>query len=151
MKPSSDAIALITNFEGFRSKPYLCPAGKWTIGYGHTHGVTPDMPEITMREAIDLLNDDLKSVAFAINSHVVGLITQSEFDALCSFVFNVGIGAFIRSTLLKKLNAGDVQGASEEFCRWIFSNGLEFEGLRRRREAEKMLFTRGWKKGGNNA
>lgn len=131
---------LIKEFEGCKLKAYKCPAGIWTIGYGHTG---PDVKEnlvITNYQAGALLVGDLQKFENAIKLLVRVPLSQNQFDALVSFVYNVGPKAFQDSTLLKKLNAGDYLGAAEEFLRWDKVNGKPLAGLTKRRKAERELF-----------
>ena len=143
MKASDNCIALIKRFEGYLNKPYLCPAGIPTIGFGTTaypsgKKVLLSDPPITMTEACFFLKNDLIRFENAINKAITVPITQHQFDALCSFVYNVGIGAFLDSTLLKKINAGEYAG--DEFLRWKKAGGKLLAGLTERRHAEKVLF-----------
>ena len=135
-------VSLIKEFEGLYLEAYLCPANKWTIGYGHTKTVRPGM-KITERGAEELLRQDLAWCEDAVRENVKVPLTQNQFDALVSFVFNVGEGAFKKSTLLKKLNAGDYEGAANELLRWTRGGGKVLKGLVRRREAERQLFLAG--------
>ncbi|HJC23183.1 MAG TPA: glycoside hydrolase family protein [Candidatus Eisenbergiella merdavium] len=145
---SQAGIDLITSFEGCRLTAYQDSVGVWTIGYGHTSGVYQGMT-ITEEEAIAFLRQDLKTAENAVNSYVTYAINQSQFDALVSFTFNVGTGNLSSSTLLKKLNAGDINGAANEFDKWIYAGGEVLEGLVRRRAAEKQMFLSGsWEGGG---
>ena len=139
MKISNRGIELIKKFEGLRLTAYRCMAGMLTIGYGHTHGVKPgDL--ITGRQAEKFLREDLRVAELTANTNVKTQLAQGQFDALVSFVFNVGAGNFVRSTLLRKLNAGDYDGAAAEFGRWIYAGQTELPGLIRRRAAERDLF-----------
>lgn len=139
MEISTNGLATIGDFEGCKLEAYKCPAGIWTIGYGHTKGVK-EGDRITQQEAIWLLRDDLRWVQNAIDKHVTAKLNQGQYDALASFIFNVGEFAFASSTLLKKLNAGDYAGAANEFLRWTKAKGRELPGLVRRRQHEKELF-----------
>lgn len=136
---SVGSTKLIREFEGLELKAYKCPAGVLTIGYGHTKAVTAGMV-ITESKAEELLREDLKWVEETINSKVVVGLTQNQYDALASFIYNVGSGAFAKSTLLRKLNAEDFVGASAEFKRWNKAGGKVLKGLVRRRKAEQELF-----------
>lgn len=141
MKPSSACVDLIKRFESFSARPYLCPAGVWTIGYGHTEGVTASSPPITEPEACDLLADDLAiHYAPGVERLLKVPVSQRQFDALVSFAYNVGVGALAESTLLKKLNAGFGDAAGREFLRWTKSKGRVLGGLVKRRAAEQALF-----------
>lgn len=139
MKTSTNGINLIKNFEGCRLTAYKCPAGVWTIGYGHTKGVKKGQ-KITKEQAVNILQDDLKTYENGVKKAVKIDLNQNQFDALVSFTYNVGLGAFRTSTLLKKLNKKDFTGASKEFPRWNKANGIVLKGLVKRREAEKILF-----------
>lgn len=137
---SQDGINLIKQFEGCALKAYKCPAGVWTIGYGHTKDVKEGLV-ITPDFAEQLLKQDLLSFEKEINTACSECsLTQNEFDALVSLVFNIGITFFKSSTLLKKLKAGDRAGAAKEFDRWIYAHGMPLNGLIRRRKAERALF-----------
>lgn len=143
MNPSGNCIDLIVRFEGCKLKAYRCPSGVWTIGYGHTHGVTEGM-EITKTQALAYLKTDVLSAANIVNALVRVGINQNEFDALTSFVYNVGSYHFSESTLLKKLNQGlNRHAVAAEFGRWVYSNKQLLQGLVKRREAETELFLRG--------
>ncbi|SEH24669.1 lysozyme [Magnetospirillum fulvum] len=131
---------IIRQCEGLRLKAYLCPAGKLTIGYGHTGPDVKTGMTITEEDANTLLSRDLVAAEKAIAGVVSVTITDNQFSALVSFVFNLGAGNFYGSTLLKKLNANDIFGAADEFPRWNKVNGQVLAGLTRRREAERTLF-----------
>ena len=114
MNTSTNGLALIKEFEGCKLDAYKCPANIWTIGVGHTKGVK-EGDRITESQALDLLREDMRWVENAIDKHVTAHLNQNQYDALASFIFNCGEFAFYSSTLLKKLNAGDYEGASNEF------------------------------------
>lgn len=139
MKIDINGLNLIKHFEGLWLRAYKCPANIWTIGYGHTTGVCPD-DVITEDQAISLLRKDIAESERAVNQYVHVPLTQNQFDALVSFVFNLGVGNFSTSTLLKKINAGDYDGAAREFGRWVNAGGKALPGLVRRRKAESALF-----------
>lgn len=139
MNIGKQGLDLIKQFEGLRLKAYKCPAGVWTIGYGHTKTVKP-YQVITEAEATKLLIKDLAWVEDAVDKHVTVFLNQPQYDALCSFVYNVGATAFRRSTLVRLLNAGDYEGAEQQFKRWNKAGGKVLKGLTRRREAERALF-----------
>ena len=139
MKTSDVGIELIKKYEGCYLKAYKCPAGVWTIGYGHTNGVKSGMV-ITKDQAVTYLKNDLITYERAVNSYVKVPLTQNQFDALVSFSFNCGTAALKHSTLLKKLNSGYYDGAANEFTKWNKSNGKVLNGLVRRRQEEKELF-----------
>jgi lysozyme len=139
-------IDLIKKFEGFRAKPYLCPAGKWTIGYGTTRNVTKELDEITIDQAEQLLLQDISFIESDIKKMVKVPLTENQLAALIAFAYNVGINALKNSTLLKKLNAFDRSGASSEFLKWDkYTNPKTgkkepLAGLTKRRQAEMQLF-----------
>lgn len=147
MTPSSRAIALIKEFEGYRDRAYLCPAGKWTIGFGHTGPDVTKNTTCTMEEALELLYNDLARFVRAVSNAVRVPLTQEQFDALVCFVYNVGTGAFYASTLLRMLNKGDYLGAADQLLRWnkatVRGRKVEVYGLTRRRTAERALFLEG--------
>lgn len=139
MKPSQACVDLVKEFEGFRPTAYLCPAGVWTIGYGTTENVDPG-DEVTEQEAEEMLMDDLLEASKAIDDLVDVELTQQQYDALTSFVYNVGRDAFRNSTMLRLLNAGDYDGAAKQFPRWNKGGGRVLAGLARRREVERQVF-----------
>lgn len=117
----------------------LLDGNPWTIGYGHTNGVRPG-DTCTEAQAEDWLQQDLSTAEFAVARNVTVPLSPSQFDALVSFTFNLGAGAFRSSTLLKKLNSGDYEGAAAEFPRWNKAQGRVLNGLIARRADEKDLF-----------
>lgn len=141
----SDAgLAIVKECEGLRLHAYPDPGTggePWTIGYGHTKGVKPG-DRITEQQALWYLRDDIADAERCVSEKVLATLTQNRFDALCSFVYNVGCGAFSKSTLLRKLNAGDPT-ASDEFGRWVKAGGKTLPGLVRRRALERDLFAKG--------
>lgn len=137
--PVEIAMDFIKSWEGERLDAYQCSAGVWTIGVGHTKGVKPN-DRITEGISKILFEQDLLAFKFEMLPLVKVEVTQGQFVALLSFVFNLGITSFKTSTLLKKLNQGDYVGASNEFLRWKFANGNVVKGLLNRRKAEKALF-----------
>lgn len=139
MKTSQKGIDLIKKFEGCRLTAYKCPAGVWTIGYGHTRGVKKGQ-RITQKQAESYLKSDLREYEKSVEKAVKVTLNQNQFDALISFTYNCGVAALQGSTLLKKLNAGDYKGASAEFPRWNKSSGRVLNGLKYRRKAERELF-----------
>lgn len=139
MKASVDAYELIKQFEGLRLEAYLCPAGIWTIGYGHTSDVSPNS-FITIQEADEYLHRDVASVEMQLNKLNLSL-SQCQWDAIVSFVFNVGIGNFKASTLLAKIRINpDDNSIMDEFLRWVYANGKVMRGLQKRRLAEMKLY-----------
>ncbi|MCW7764432.1 lysozyme [Photorhabdus luminescens] len=139
MQISEHGLAKLKGYEGCSLTAYRCPAGVWTIGYGHTRGVKPGNVT-TEAQAEQFLLDDLAPVYITIEHNVKVKLTQGQFDALCSFIFNCGASAFVRSTLLKKLNAGDYKGAADEFMRWNMAGGRVLPGLDARRASEQTMF-----------
>jgi len=140
MKLTPAGKKLIQEFEGLSLVAYKCPAGKLTIGYGHTGAdVTKDLV-ITATKAGEILEADIARFAFKIRPLIKYPINDNQFSALLSFAYNLGAGALAGSTLLKKLNSGDVKGAATEFGRWVFCGKDKLPGLVRRRAAEKALF-----------
>lgn len=139
MKVSQTGLDLIKRFEGLETKAYRCPAGILTIGYGHTTGVkegdncTPEQAEVWLRE-------DCQVAELTVSANVNVHLNQNQFDALVSFIFNLGSGNFVKSTLLKKLNTSDYRGAADELDRWVNAGGRKLAGLVKRRAAEKALF-----------
>jgi GH24 family phage-related lysozyme (muramidase) len=140
MKISNRGVELIKQFEGCRLKAYKCPAGVWTIGYGHTKGVYEGQT-ITNAQATTYLKNDVIKFEKAVNDLVKVRITQNMFDALVSFAYNLGPGALKNSTLLKSLNCEDYVKASLEFAKWNKAGGKVLSGLVKRRSLEKKLFT----------
>ena len=139
MKASIDAYELIKQFEGLRLKAYHCPAGIWTIGYGHTSGVSPNS-FITIQEADEYLHRDVATIEMQLNKLNL-ILRQCQWDAIVSFVFNVGIGNFRSSTLLAKIRTNpDDNSIMDEFLRWVYANGKVMKGLQKRRLAEMKLY-----------
>lgn len=136
---SKNGLDLIKQFESLQLKAYKCSANVWTIGYGHTKNVK-EGDRISQDQANCFLMQDLYSVERAIVRLVKVKLNQNQFDALCSLIFNIGISAFNKSTLLAKLNNGDYVGAAEQFRRWNKVNNVVMAGLVRRRQAEEDLF-----------
>lgn len=132
----------IKKAEGLRLTAYLDTGGVWTIGYGHTGADVREGLTIPLSEAERLLTRDLKVAEGHVNDAVKVKLTQNQFDALVSFVYNVGGGAFRSSTLLKLLNAGDYEGAAYQLPRWNKDNGKVIPGLTNRRHEERDLFLR---------
>ncbi len=138
-KIGSKGLEMIKHFEGLELKAYQCAAGVWTIGYGHTKGIQPGMV-ITEETANDMLVEELEEYENYINSMVKCPLSQNQFDALVSWVYNLGPANLQASTLLKVLNAGDYAGVPAQIKRWNKAGGKVLEGLTRRRQAEADLF-----------
>lgn len=141
---SQTGINLISSFEDLELKAYLCPAGVWTIGNGTTiypNGVKVKKGDVcSLDQAKAYFAHDLKRFEASVNNLVKVPLSQNQFDALVSLVYNIGSGNFASSTLLKKLNAKDYAGAADQFPRWNKAGGKVLNGLIRRRDAERALF-----------
>lgn len=140
MITSDQGVDLIKRFEGCRLQAYRCPAGVWTIGFGHTGTDVTEGQRITAEEADRLLREDLAHIERRVRQLVTAPLTQNQFDAIVSFAYNVGLGALERSTLLKRLNTQDHRAAAAQFGLWTKASGRELPGLVRRRRAERDLF-----------
>ena len=156
MKTSDKAIELIRHHEGFRSKPYKCPASLWTVGVGHVlYPAQARMPidernrcvlaiedfRIFSRKEIDeILKKDLQRFERGVLRYCPATTSQGQFDALVSFSFNLGLGTLQRSTLRQKHNRGDYDGAAEEFLKYTKGGGKVLRGLVTRRKDERALY-----------
>lgn len=144
MTTSRVGINLITSFEDLVLTAYDDGVGVWTIGFGttvYTNGVKVKKGDVcTLEQAKAFFTYDLKRFEAAVNSAVKVPLSQNQFDALVSLAYNIGEAAFKGSTLLKKLNAKDYQGAADQFPRWNRGGGQVMKGLVRRRAAERELF-----------
>jgi lysozyme len=157
VKISEAGIQLIKSFEGCHNTPYRCPAALWTIGYGHVlypdqarlktperalYGIKDEHNRIFEYDEIDsLLEKDLERFETGVLRLCPSAAdSQSQFDAIVSFSFNVGLGNLQASTLRMKYNRGDYDGAADEFLKWNKAGGKVLRGLERRREAERALF-----------
>ncbi|MFO0110639.1 MAG: lysozyme [Alphaproteobacteria bacterium] len=143
MKTSASGLALIKIHEGLSLVPYRCPAGVWTIGYGHamrSQEVAKYTNGISEAEAGALLLMDVALAEAALRRLVNVPLTVGQFDALVSFVFNLGAGRFQASTLRMKLNRGDYEAAAQEFPKWVWAGGRKLPGLIRRRHDEMAVF-----------
>ena len=140
MNISDAGIDLIKHYEGLQLNPYLCSAGKPTIGYGHTGPDVVFGKTITEADADKLLREDLHFAERGVETYTHVPLTQGQFDALVSFAFNLGVGAMRDSTMLKKVNASDFEGAAAEFGKWVHGGGRVLPGLIKRRAAEAVLF-----------
>ena len=140
MKTSEQGINLIKQHESFRAEAYRCPAGVWTIGYGHTGEIKPS-DKITEPEALQLLRQDVETAEKAVSALVKKPLNQNRFDALVSFVYNTGSGNFANSTLLKKINHNpDDPAIATEFRKWVYGGGRQLPGLVTSRESESNLY-----------
>ena len=144
MKTSIEGLALIKKFEGLELEAYKCAAGVWTIGYGHTKDVQPG--DVWSESHADhMLEVELEEFEAYINDNVTAPLSQNQFDALVSWVYNLGPANLKASTMLKVLNSGDYEGVPAQIKRWNKAGGKVLEGLIRRREAEALLFVgRDW-------
>jgi lysozyme len=146
MKTSPNGLQLIRKYEGFKSTPYRCPAGKITVGYGHVIGNGLQLPDewnrtLSLGEINELLRTDLARFERGVLRYCPVYLTQSQFDALVSFSFNLGLGVLQRSTLRQKILRKDGEGAAKEILRYDKVGGRTLKGLTRRRQAEYNLFT----------
>ena len=145
MKISENGLSLIKHFEGCELQAYKCPAGVWTIGYGHIK-TAHEGKVITQEQADEMLVEEMAEYEGYINRAVKVELNQNQFDAMVSWVYNLGNGNLGASTLLKVLNMGDYAGVPAQMLRWNKAGGKVLEGLIRRREAEALLFEgREWK------
>ena len=156
MKISTNAIKVIKHHEGVRQRPYRCPALLWTIGVGHVMYPTQgnltidkrndvqlkeeDNRVFSMEEVDGILESDLLRFERGVEWFIPVPLTQGQFDALCSFAFNVGLGTLQRSTLRQKALRGDMEGAAEELLKYCMASGKVLKGLQKRRIDEKQLF-----------
>jgi hypothetical protein len=143
MSLGQNGLDLIKNFEGLRLEAYQDSIGIWSIGVGSIRINGQPVQQgmvITEDQANQLLTEELNHFVEIINQVVQVDLTQNQFDALVSFTYNLGDGNLRKSTLLRKLNAGDYQGAADEFPKWDRAGGQVIAGLLRRRNAERDLF-----------
>jgi len=138
-------LEIIKRYEGWSSKPYKCPAARWTIGWGATWNikgkpVTSKHPPINKKQGTALLKRELHHVEKAIGKLITVELTENMFSSLCSFSFNVGTGNLQRSTLRMILNRGQYEDAADEFPKWRRANGRILKGLVKRRASERELF-----------
>lgn len=139
MKASDILIAKIKEFEGYRSRAYRDAVGVWTCGYGHTRGVTAKT-SCTQAQADAWLRQDLAPIEMKLGG-IKEIDTQGKFDTCLDFCFNLGLGNFLRSTLLKTIKAGMGEKLIKaEFMRWVYAGGRKFDGLVKRREWEAERF-----------
>ena len=144
MSVSNKGVDLICEFEGKRLVAYDDGVGVWTIGFGtikYPNGVRVKKGDTcTLEQAKEYMRHDLIEFEHTVNSSVKVPLNQNQFDALVSLSYNIGSSAFKSSTLVKKLNAGDYQGAADQFNVWINAGGKRMQGLVNRRDREKLLF-----------
>ena len=139
IKTSQYGIDLIKHFEGCVLDAYKCPAGVWTIGYGHTKDVQPG-DSWSEDHADHMLLVELEEYENYVNTAVNVPLSQNQFDALVSWVYNLGNGNLTSSTMLKVLNSGDYAGVPAQILRWNKAGGKVLDGLTRRRQAEADMF-----------
>lgn len=139
MKIGKKGLELIKHFEGLELDAYKCPAGVWTIGYGHIKDVQPG-DAWSESHADYMLEVELEEYEHYVNTAVEVPLSQNQFDALVSWVYNLGPTNFNSSTMLKVLNAGDYSEVGNQMLRWNKAGGKVLEGLTRRRQAEADLF-----------
>ena len=133
-------VAMTKQLEGLQLTAYQDQAGRWTIGYGHAGPDVHAGLTITQAQAEQLLERDLAAAVACVNRAVTSGINQNQFDALVDFVFNLGCGSLLSSTLLRQVNAGDFTAAAQQFLLWDHAGGLVVPGLLERRRAELQLF-----------
>ena len=139
LKTSQEGISLIKSFEGCELSAYRCSANVPTIGYGHTAGVS-DGDTCTLEEAEEMLTEDLVEFENYVKKYVETDLEQNQFDSLVAWVYNLGPKNLSESTLLKELNAGNLEEVPRQMKRWNRAGGQVLDGLIRRREAETRLF-----------
>jgi lysozyme len=143
MQISENGVNLVKHFEGFQATAYLCPANVPTIGYGHTKSVMrSDVGKETITEptALEMLAEDLAEFAQQVDAAVKVPLNQDQFDALCSFTYNLGAQTLRSSTLLSRLNSGAYDAVPDQLMRWTHGGGKVLQGLVRRRTAEAKLW-----------
>lgn len=145
MNLSAEGINLIKRFEGVRSRPYRCSAKLWTVGVGHLIGDGKSLPDswnrtFTEEEINALLIRDLNRFERGIRMYIKVPLRQCEYDSLCSFAFNLGLGTLQRSTLRQNINRNDKEGAAKEILKYCRAGGKIIRGLQIRREAEYRMF-----------
>jgi lysozyme len=150
MQHSKTLDQLTESFEGCELKAYQDGGRVWTIGYGHTYGVTQGMT-CTLSQAEQWLDSDYRTAENAVNFYVKPQLSQPEFDALVDFVFNVGVGRFKGSTMLTLINQSQLYLAALEFDKWGLVKGQICAGILRRRQAETALFEEGVTDGNTSA
>jgi len=167
VKLSPEGAALMHRYEGYRTRPYLCPAHIWTVGYGHVlyqdqiqlpmvrkegytgfirmnYPLRPEHNRVWSKEEIDALFDaDVAAFERGVLRLVPGCAGhQGRFDALVSFAYNAGLGNLQRSQIRMKANRDDIEGAADAFMQWTKAGGKELPGLVKRRRDERALFLR---------
>lgn len=142
MKISSAGLTLIRQFEGFSPTPYRCPAGIWTIGYGHVLLPAEEGSLLRVDEAMakTLLRGDVRHAERAVRRLIRTPLTQSQFDALVSFTFNLGAAALQRSSLRRSIHRREEGEVAQQWMRWVWGGGRKLAGLAKRRAAELRMY-----------
>ncbi|HHY0331108.1 TPA: lysozyme [Vibrio cholerae] len=147
---SENGLRHIANEEGCRAQAYQCSADVWTIGLGHTSGVKQD-DKATNEQVAQYFVKDVATAEEVVKKHITQTPSQAEYDMMVSFVFNLGAGNFQTSTLLRKFNQGDNQGACQQYPRWVYVNGKDCRieendcpGIPKRRDKEMNICLNGW-------
>lgn len=140
MKINEAGLNLIKSFEGLKLKAYKCPAGIWTIGYGSTGKDVVEGLQWTQAQAEERLKADIAKFEEGVSKALLLPATSNQFSAMVCFAYNVGLGNFRSSTLLRCFNKHNADGAALEFMKWTKAGGVELPGLVRRRKAESDLF-----------
>lgn len=137
-------LGALTQLEGYEERVYIpVPGDAPTAGYGHKEARLPVGKLITKEQAMQWLQEDVKFASDAIKQCIKVPISQQEFDAYVLFAYNVGQTAFCNSTLVKKLNSADYNGACNELHRWVYSGGVKYKGLENRRAIENLICQEG--------
>ena len=144
MRMTEEGLALIMRFEGFRAEAYRCPAGVWTIGYGHTSAAGPPAVRPSMRwserQARQVLEADVAQFAEGVRASLTRAVSDAQFSALVSFAYNVGLSAFRGSSVLEAVNGGRFEAVPDRLRLWVKAGGRVLPGLENRRAAEARLF-----------
>ncbi len=140
MRASQQTLLLIAAFEGFSPRPYRCPAGLLTIGYGHVIGAGEAIDAISESQGIQWLRRDVAQAEMAVARLITVPLRQHQFDALVSFTFNLGAGALQRSALRRVVNRHAHDEVPAQLLRWVYGGGKKLPGLVRRRAAEGRLY-----------
>lgn len=133
-----EGLALIQRFEGFSATPYQDQAGVPTIGYGHAIRAGEVFSSILPHEALELLSSDVRTAQASVLRLIAAPLSDGQYDALVSFVFNLGGGKLQASTLRRKINRGEY--AADEFLKWVYAGGIKRKGLLLRRQAERAMY-----------
>ena len=140
MRLNLRGLDIIRRFEGLKLEAYQDPVGIWTIGYGHTGPEVVKGLKVTEQEASEQLIRDINTTERQLDKALKVVLNRNQYSALVSLVFNIGIGNFQKSTLLRVLNEGDYGKAAKEITRWTYAGKSQLLGLIKRRAEEKMLF-----------